>query len=854
MERIFSSFKDSSNRSSGSIDPDDPDSYDAYIDLMITDSRDYEGSILAANRDYAQKYYYGLLPTLYPDDNPYSDTTFVEDRDATYEEYNKVDQDTANRSTFVSTDVRDAIMLMLPSLIRLFAATESPVELVPRSANQSDMATQATNYVNYTFWNDNNGFLILYGAFKDAMTLKTGFVKWWTDNEKEIRTKTFTNITAQQIQQILTEDPSAKLVEIGQPVQPPPPPPQMQPPPQAGIPGMGPPGGAPPAGNAPPGMAPPGPPPGMQPGPPPMGPPGGAPPGMPGGPPPGGGPMPPTGPPPGMAPPGPPMGGMPPIAVYDHVAFRFEVAKPLIKIAGVPPEEMRIDRYARTFKESRIVGHERVVPIDELTAMGWAREDLEDYIQSQSVAEFTSEPQMRNPGRIMGTRMGDGVNYGEFYIRADKDGDGVAELRRIITLGEDHKIVEDKPANRIKFALFSVDPISHTIVGDSIADLTMDIQRIKTNLARAVLDSAAESINPKTVINELIVNVDDALNDDLGAVIRSRGDPGSAVAFNNIPFLGQAALPVIEFLNDVLQRRTGLSDAAKGLDPKALQSSTMIGVEAVINGQQERTELVARVLAETGYRDLFAGIYNEICENPSQQRTLKVNGEWTDYDTSTFDASMGVEVNPTLGKGSDTVRLMTLQQIKADQQTVIAQMGLGNPICGLPELYNTQTDMLAIANFKNPSRYFKMPDPAALQQLLSAPKEPDAMTLAAQAQYQKVKADAAQALGDQNIRKAQQDQDNALAMAQLREKTLNDQAKLDLQRQQLEAQHSQSMAQMANQHTQALGKMAADIFKTTHDGAVDIHQTHAQAASDQAIADTQAAAQQTAAEQQGGET
>ena len=127
---------------------------------------------------------------------------------------------------------------------------------------------------------------------------------------------------------------------------------------------------------------------------------------------------------------------------------------------------------------------------------------------------------------------------------------------------------------------------------------------------------------------------------------------------------------------------------------------------------------------------------------------------------------------------------------------------------------NTQTDMLAIANIKNVNRYFKMPDPQPLQQLLSAPKEPDAMTLAAQAQYQKVKADAAQALGDQNIRKAQQDQDNALAMAQLREKTLNDQAKLDLQRQQLEAQHSQSMAQMANQHTQALGKMAADIFKT----------------------------------------
>ena len=828
MERIFASFKDSSSRSSSSIDPDDPDSYDQFINTLITDARDYEGSVLAMTRDYAQKYYYGLLPTLYPDENPYSDTTIVHERDATYEEYNRDDQDTANRSTYVSTDVRDAIMLMLPSLIRLFAASESPIDLVPRTAAQSQMASQATDYVNYTFWNDNSGFLILYGAFKDAMTLKTGFVKWWTDTQKEIRTKEFTHITAQQIQQILIEDTTAKILEMGQPLPIQPPPPQMQAPPQAGIPGMGPPGGAPPAGNAPPGMAPPPPPPQ-----PPMGPPGGAPPGM-GGPPPGG-------PPPGMAGPPPMMAPMPPPPIYDRVVFQYEVAKPLIKVAGIPPEEMRLDRYARTFKESRIVGHERMATIDELTGMGWEREDLLDYVQSQSIAEYSSEPTLRNPGRNMSTRAGDGVKYGEWYIRADKDGDGTAELRHIITMGEDATIVEDKPANRIKVALFSVDPISHTIVGDSIADLVMDMQRIKTNLSRAVLDSAAESINPKTVINELMVNVDDALNDDLGAVIRTRGDPSNTVAFTNTPFLGAEVMPVLEFLNDVLQRRTGLSDAAKGLDPKALQSSTMIGVEAVINGAQERTELVARVLAETGFKDLFAGLFNEICENPSQQRTLKINGNWVDYDTSTFDASMGVEVNPTLGKGSDTVRLMTLQQIKQDQQTIVAQMGLSNPICGLPEMMNVQTDMLKIANIRDVNRYFKMPDPAALQQLLSAPKEPDAMTLAAQAQYQKVKMDAAATLGDQNIRKAQQDQDHELAMAQLREKTLNDQAKLDLQAQQLHTQH-----------TQELGKMAADMFKTTHDGAIDVHTQQMQNQSDEAVAASQAAAQAASSDQGGG--
>ena len=79
-------------------------------------------------------------------------------------------------------------------------------------------------------------------------------------------------------------------------------------------------------------------------------------------------------------------------------------------------------------------------------------------------------------------------------------------------------------------------------------------------------------------------------------------------------------MPVLDMADAILQRRTGLSDAARGLDPKQLQSSTQIGVEAIINGQQERTELVARrAFAETGFKDLFVGLFNEICREPESR-------------------------------------------------------------------------------------------------------------------------------------------------------------------------------------------------------------------------------------------
>jgi len=698
IDRLFT-FKD--DHTPHAFDPGDPETYRYFIQAMISDSRDYEDTILAPKREEAQNYYYGNLPRLSGGGTDAGkDPLVVEDPNATFDDI-LTPTDGPSKSSFVSTDVRDAILMMLPSLVRIFAASENVVALVPRSPQDDQMAEQATNYVNYVFWQDNPGFLNLYGSFKDALTVKTGFIKWWTDNAQETKRKQFQNITMEQLQMLLAEDPTAKVV-----------PGTLQQNQTGGL----------------------------------------------------------------------------------DVVVEGTINKPIHHIEGVPPEEMRLDRYARTFSKSRIVGHERIVTIDELTGMGYDRDQCTDYIQSADVNNFTNEAMIRNPGRGMSSRVGDGVLYGEWYIRADQDGDGVAELRYICTMGEDHEIVRDEPANRIKVAMFSCDPVAHTIVGDSIADLTIDIQRIKTNMTRGVLDSLAESINPKTVVNELVTNLDDALNDDLGAVIRTRGDPGAAVSFATTPFVGQAALPVLEYLDSVQQRRTGLSDAARGLDPKALQSSTMIGVEAVINGQQERTELVARVLAETGFRDLFHGLFNEIVENPNQSRTLRINGSWQTYHTSMFDADMSVEVNPTLGKGSDTVRMMTLQQIKQDQMMVFQQFGPNNPVVGIPEMVNTITDMLEIANIKNVSRYFKTPTPQQLQQIASAPKEPDAMTIAAMANNERVKMQTAKAQGDQQFNAQKQAMDEHFRRDKLAQEAATQADKLRLEQTKVALDHQVDMA------------------------------------------------------------
>jgi hypothetical protein len=705
----FATFKPGNPGVYNADRPEESD-YESHIQELIDDAIDYEESTLAGDRNQATAYYYGLLPGLLNEDA--GDDSVVTDPNATFGDILGENQEIVNRSKYVSTDVRDSILSVLPSLIRIFGASENVVSLTPRNQNEIATAEQGTDLTNYTFWQDNPGFLILYGAFKDAMTVKTGFVKWWTDDQHERRQKTFQNITMDQAQMLVAEQPDTRVIALVQ--------------------GMD--------GNV------------------------------------------------------------------QSMTIDYVVSKPMVKVIGVPPEEMRLDRNARAFSLSKIVGHERVVPIDDLTAMGYSKELCEDHRQSADSHNFSAESQMRNPGRSTGTMVSDGVNYGEWYIRADKDGDGIAELRYICTMGEDHEIVNDEPANRVKFAVFSCDPISHTIVGDSVADLAIDIQRIKTNITRGVLDSLVESINPKTVINELMVNLDDAMNDDLGAIIRTRGDPSAAVSFAVTPFAGQQAVPVLEMMDQVLQRRTGLSDAAKGLDPKALQSSTMIGVDAIISGAQERIELIARVLAETGFKDLFQGIYNEICENPDQQRTLKVRGTWTNFDTSQFDASLSVEVNPTLGKGTDMARMVALTQIKQEQQNIMQQFGLANPVCSVTEYLNTITDMMELANIKNIGRYFKTPDPATLQQIMSAPKEPDPMTVAAKAQFEKVKSDTAAKLGQQQFQEEKLHADDKFRVTQLDQQRQLKEQELDLKAAQSAQEHATALAKIASEHAVGMEK------------------------------------------------
>lgn len=639
MERIFTNSSGNSTLSRGFTDINDPDEYNALIRAMIIDAVDFNESTLMPDREEALSFYYGESPGLdSTTDAPYYDST-----DNTPEE--AVDP---GRSTVVSTDVRDTIMSILPSLMRIFTGTEHPVMYLANSESQVERAKQATDYIRVKLWEHNSGFLLLHNAFKDALTQKMGVVTWDTKHTTKVQEKDFGNVTYEDIAGILGENQYNQLVDYSP---------------------------------------------------------------------------------------------MRPDGTFERITVRFVESSPQLKIDGVPLDEFRVSRNCGpSIQDADLVGREWIVRASDLVEAGYDAELVYEYTGASY--SFYEERYLRNPGEAtFAAPLNDYVRYGEFYVRIDADGDGIAELHKICTIGDNYEIIADDIANQVKYAVFGPDPRPHTLVGDSMADLTMDIQKINSNLVRGALDSLAQVVNPRTGINETMVNVEDALNDDIGAVIRSKGNPHETIAFYEMPWVGHHVFAMKEQMDRLRVARTGQSDASKGLDPKALQSTAVMGVDLIATGAQERTELIARIFAETGLKDLYKGLLQEVSDWPNIEEIIEVRGKFVPVQPSTFDASMRVKANPALGKGSDMTRLAALGDVKATQELIMTKYGLKNGVVGVQEYRNTIVDMLELVNIRDVSRYFREITPELTERIELTPDEPSPETLLAKAELEKVKKD-----------------------------------------------------------------------------------------------------------------
>jgi hypothetical protein len=658
--------------------PMDDAELEAMIGQEITDAVSYIDSDLSPIRAMATRYYRG---------DPFGN-------------------EEEGRSQVVAMETRDTISAMMPSLMRVFFASENVVEFMPRGPEDVKNSQQATDYANYVFTNDNNGFMVAYATFKDALARKCGIMEAVWEEAEEVRIEQYSGLDDQTLQMLMQEPEAEMKIVVSYPDE------SMQ--------------GAMQIDQM-------------------------------------------TGEP------------LPPAMLHD-VEIKRVVKSGRIRVNDVAPEELILSRQALDFENSPIIGRRKMATVAELIAIGYDEDEVMEYVGTSDLADNEEalarhalnnqqfQDQSANP-------MEQRVLYCEVYVRVDFDGDGIPELRKICTMGPSYEVKRNLPSAYIPFVAFPCDPEPHTspLEAGSIFDITHDIQEIKSEILRNTLDSLAQSIHPRTAIVEGQVNIDDVLNNETGAVIRMRA-PNMVQTFAQ-PFVGQAAFPMLDYVDSIKEDRTGMSKAAMGLNADALQSSTRAAVAATISASQGRLELTSRLLAE-GMKTLFKKILFLTVTHQDKARMIRLRNEWVQIDPRSWDTSMDVTVNIGLGNGDTNEKLAALTTIAAKQEQALTQLGVTNPLVTPQQYARTLRKIVELSGFKDASMYFNdipedwKPEP---QQPKATPEE-----VLAKVQAESIQADIQKKAAELELKRQQMMLDDDFRRDQMNQDRLLKQYELEL--------------------------------------------------------------------------
>ena len=130
-------------------------------------------------------------------------------------------------SQIVASDVNDTVEWILPSLLKIFTSTDKAVSFEPSRSSDVQGAEQATDACNHVFYKQNNGFLILYTALKDALTVQNCAVMWRKEQKEDVVSLPFKGASDEMLA-LLMEEEGAEIQdirtdvvmdELGQPIQ-----------------------------------------------------------------------------------------------------------------------------------------------------------------------------------------------------------------------------------------------------------------------------------------------------------------------------------------------------------------------------------------------------------------------------------------------------------------------------------------------------------------------------------------------------------------------------------------------------------------------------------------------------------
>ena len=567
------------------------------------------------------------------------------------------------RSQVVSTDVSDTIESLLPNLLRVFTASDKVVHCEPMTAEDVPMAAQATAYLNHVFYKENDGFQLLYNFFKDALIEKNGFLKIYWDDSEKVDYETYENLSI--VEKEALQDTKDEIETVEEEV----------------------------------------------------------------------------------------FEDESAKEKFEEVLKQYEmqgvdisqVQVPnfnlynckikrikktgRVKIESIPPEEFLIDRSAKTIEDADFVSHKVLMTRSDLVAMGYPQDEV-DELPKSDLDIYNDEETVRladvDDYRISSSTdtSTEKVLVYESYVKYDYDEDGIAELRKIVSAGADgHHILSNMPCDSVPFVTITPIPMPHRFYGRSISELVEDVQLMKSTVMRQLLDNMYLTNNNRVAVMDGMVNMDDLLTTRPGGIVRTKQPPNQVMQPLQAQPISQQAFPLLSYLDSVREGRTGVSKEAQGLSPDTLNAKTATGVNALMQQTQMRSELIARVFAETGVKDLFKKIFELMVKYQDKEKIIMMSNQYIPVRPTEWKDRFNISIVVGLGTGSKEQQTIMLNSILERQlQAFQIQGGKEMPMVNLKNMYNTLTKMVENAGLKNVETYFVDPDVG--KQMMPPPQPP----------------------------------------------------------------------------------------------------------------------------------
>ena len=411
-----------------------------------------------------------------------------------------------------------------------------------------------------------------------------------------------------------------------------------------------------------------------------------------------------------------------PVTVYDVVVKRTTIVGKT-RIDNVPPEEFLISRRARDFKNPPFIGHRTPKTRSQLILMGFDK-DVVETLPADEYFDFqmSEEKNARywNYDGLYDVNPGDPSNdiiyLGEYYVYLDTDGDGIAELWQVFRAG--NQVLAKEQVEEHPFCVVVPIPIPHRAIGSCPGEQVADIQYLKSTLMRQALNNVYQTNYMRTIVNER-VDLDDLLTPRAGGIIRvnDEGPIGDSLQPLVVQPIAEPILRMMEYVDVMREVRTGVTRYNQGLDSEAL-NKTATGFKGIMEASQQRLDMIARIFADTGVRDIFRKIVKLAMQYQNDALQIRVLGEPLEVDPTSWRNNLDCRLDVGLGSGDRQEKIINLNAILAIQQGLIQQ---GSPLTDQAKMYNTLDKLAVEVGLKDAALYFN--NPTQPQELLQAQVE-----------------------------------------------------------------------------------------------------------------------------------